>query len=537
MARLPGIDYKTGGLQLGRQDVYGPVRVANAEAAALSQWATAINDIETAIVTNGVAEASAKMSNELSELNAYVSNTKTYDPQELRAAGMTIDEDENVPAHRVATEFYKIRAQEIYEDNVKDLTRKGRRVLEKTYASKYSTGITAVVGSSIKYGAQYAVAQVDIGFEEAVKSGDADAAGDIANVALANGTWDPDHYATKMIPMEGRVRETQYLQTLEMTDDITALEGGQHNATIDPLLTAAAKNRMYTAYGTKIKQIEREREAEIKAEKTENSSLSLTQLQGFLIEGKAYTRQEMMDATANFKPADRKTAMAAWGSQQGKVSISDSNTKLEAAQLIRGTLLPNPGVDDDFYTRRSIVQERLDEMAFVDGTLTAEDHAIFTDRLKKTSKMTITTPEFDQVEDDIYLSLVGGSKDAIPILPGGEKQIALSLAIGELHDRALNEGERFNPAKWWRMKKPLMITKAAEENSKVWFESVSRHYVEINGAGDYDPDKTAHKLNEMLLRGDIDGQIMERTLTEADAYFREVQRLRDEKLKADGEAK
>ena len=526
MARLPGINYNTQVQSLGRQDVSGPLRVANAEARALQQWGNVALEVGTMLETNEAAEYAAKMSNELAELNAYVKHTRVYDPNELRAAGMEAEGDEFVPAHEVATEFYKIRANEIYEANTATLGRKGKKVMERTYASKYSAGISDVVGQSIVYAQQYSKAQAEMGFEASVKAGDLEGAIGIAEVARANGTWDPIYYASKMVPVEGRVQEAKYLQQLDIVDDLGQLETLQGQAINDPLLTVTSANRMYGAYNTKINRIEKEREKEAKETKTENSSLSLTELQGHIIEGKVYTRQEMMDFTANFKPGDRKTAMAAWGSQQGKVTISNNDTKLEAAQLIRSTLLPTGG-DGDFFDRRRAVQDRLDEMAFNDKTLTAEDHAKFTDRLAKTAKMTITTPEFDMVEDDIYKVLGGGSKEQIEVLPGGEGMLGLALAVEELHERALQGGEAFKPTEWWKQKKPLMITDAMHISRVTWLEKTSSNYVTLDANGAYDPFATAIDLNNRFKNGEMDQRMMEQALTDAAEYYRRKQELEE----------
>ena len=516
MARLPGIDYKTGGLQLGRNDIYGPIRVANAEAAALSKWGNVVAEIGTKIETNDIAAASAQMSNEMAELNAYVKNTKTYDPQELRAAGMTIDGDDHVPAHEVSVDFYKLQSNDIYERHSSSLGIRGRRVLEKTYASKYATGISDVIGSSIKYGQQYSKAQVDMSFEGAVRSANAQGASDIASVALANGTWSPEQYATKMTPMLGRVREAQYLQALEVNEDLSELERLQREAVNDPILNTASANRMYGAYNTKIRQIEKIREAELKEIKIERSSNELSRVTIEITEGVELSGAEIGSKIAGMRPADRNTALSVWRAQQNEVSSSNEDSMRTAAVMIRGTLLPD-GTDLSFKDRRDNVQLQIDGM-LDRGDLTIADHRALVSDLKAVQKVPMNTPEFKMVEDDIYLTMTGASKGTLQVFDkSGQRAIGLANTMWELNERALQMGDRFNPTSWWDKKKPLIITKDMEKNQYRWEKSVAYRHATITNDR-YDPDATVKSLQSQLDRGEITQDFMNMVLTESDRH-------------------
>ena len=473
MAKLPGINYQTPSRNLGRHDIMGPIRVANAEAAALREIGGMYNAVEARIETNKVAKYSAAMSNEMAELNAMTKNTREYHPQFLDDLGIEYDAEgrELIPAHEVSVEVYKKMAEGIREKNSGNLSAKGQIVMDRTYASKYAPGITAVTAQKVKWSQEYATAETELEFEESVLKGNQEGAMIIADTARANGTWTHSYYATKVKAMPGRVQESLYLRDLDSMTEIDQLEEHQTEIANNPVLSATQANRMYGAYDSKIRRIEKVKEAATKEEKEENSSLEMMELGALIVEGEQLTGSEMYMEVSGMTRADRNTAMSIWRASQNKVATSDPMVMTQIGTMIRRTLLPD-GTGTSFKMRRDQVQMQMDKM-MEDGDLNIGDHRSFTADLKRVQKVPVEGPEYKMVEDDIYTLLTGGTKDQLPILEGGGDQVGLANTMWELNERALMMGTAFDPQAWWKQYKPTVISNTLEASMKEWEVSIS----------------------------------------------------------------
>jgi len=299
--------------------------------------------------------------------------------------------------------------------------------------------------------------------------------------------------------------------------DVDALETQQAEIVNNPVLNSAQANRMYGAYDTKIRRIEKAKEAAAKEEKEENSSLELVELGARIVEGEELTGSEMYMEVSGMRPADRNTAMSIWRASQNKVETSDPVVVTQIATMIRRTLLPD-GTSTSFKQRRDQVQMQMDKM-MEDGDLSIGDHRSFTADLKKVQKVPIESPEFKMVEEDIYVLLTGGTKDAIPILEAGGVQVGLAETIWELNERALLLGSAFDPQEWWRQHKPTVITRAMEASTYEWEGSVAHlDAVYVGPESTYDVKATVAVLQGRLDRGEITQNHMNLVLTRADMY-------------------
>ncbi len=518
MARLPGINYGTEVRSLGRQDVSGPLRVAAARADAARAWSNTATKIATKIETNDTAEYSAQLSNELSELNAYVQNTKEYTVDELDEIGVEYDakDRETIPAHEVAIDFYKAVATQIHKRNSSQVSKKGRSVLERVYASKYTTGISDVTAIALRHGYNYTMAKTKLSFDQAINAGDLESATNIAETALANGTWGPDYYVAKMAAAPGEVALSDYRRGIDAIGSADELEKLRNRALADLSLSPAQTNDIYNKSLTKQSKIEKEVEEQIKEKANEASSFQLNDLTSSITEGLSLTAAEMMAEIRTMTLSDRKTAMTVWRSSKNAPANhqSDPDALAIANAAVQATV-----VDDNsgrtFRERRVDVLNDLILMA--DPTtreLSVSDFRALTNDLNKVASAAINTPEYRAVEDDIYLMFTGGSKSMVN-LGGGEHTVGMSQVLAELNNHALERGPQFDPATWWEKRKPEVASKKYKRNEEKFRKIKASNHIVTNSQGDYDLPATVRNLNEQVKRGDITQQKMNGILSEA----------------------
>jgi hypothetical protein len=522
MARLPGINYNTQVQSLGRQDTAGPMRVAQAEGAAISKWTDVAGQAALMIETNQIAGYSANMSNQMSELNAIVQNTKAYSAEQLKEAGIDLrDGREMVPAHEVAVEYYKKRSDEIYQANTKGLGYKGKKVMERTFATKYGPGIDAAVGTSITYGQQYASAKSDYDFENAVKSGNAEGAMMVADTAIMNGTWSPDQYQAKVGPLAGRVTERNYLMRMDATDSVAELEQAQEELLYNEDMTTAQISKLYTKYKSKIDTNNKIIEKEIEARKVESSSVAMNTLTSRITEGEKLTAEQMLDEIVDYTPADRKAAMAVWRGAMNEPAVSNTDSLTTAALLVRGSLIDD-GVST-FQERRVTVELQLNGM-LERGDLKVQDWRNMMTDLKAVQEVPLKTPEYRIAEDDLYAVLTGGSKEMFSFDPGS-KPMALADATWELNQATLEGGPRFDPRKWWDANKLRFVTSAQRENRKAFRKEQAEGVAVVEKSGELNLRATVDKVNNLVKAGVYTREEADMMLNEFYEGDREIQRL------------
>ena len=533
MAKLPNINYNTQVQTLGREDVSGPVRVANAETAAIQKWGQLALQVATVVETNQIAEASAKFSNEMAELNARVKNGKVYTSQELDEAGVEYQKTSGgvdrvaIPAHEVAVDYYKSRAKSIYDANVEGLSGRGKKVMEKTYASKYAQGIDDVVGQQLKYAHEYAQAQSEMGFEQAVNSSNIDGAVMIADTALANGTWSPTYYASKMGPLPGRITQRLYLDTLDAVDDPAELENLQGDILNDQSMTNAQVSSVYKDYESKIKRRSSAIEKEMKAAKEEQSSLLLTETAAELTldEVDWTSPTDVLRATASMTPADRKSAVAIWRAERNGVSTSNADSLKQATLMVRSTIIGDELGETNFLQRRNVARQLLTDM-LTNGDIVTKDYTSLLDDLNSIRAVPFKSPEYQMVEDDIYITLTGGTKSMVDLTGGGPTSVGLANAMWELNNAALEGGPGFDPRSWWATAKSDFLTRAIIQNTEKWESTTTSNITKFTERGYvYDDEDLVENLDAQVANGELTQEAANKIITDTENYVNEQRRL------------
>ncbi len=553
MAKLPGIDYNRPVQRLGRHDVQGPIRVANAQVHAALQVSEAMRNVADVIETNDIAERTAKFSNEMAELNAQVKNRKAYDSGELTSLGIehqstnkvqapwlegsydpnaddgyTEQERDVIPAHEVAVDYYEKRANQIYAAHSDGLSPRGQKVMNKIWTSKFSAGIAAVTEQSIKYANQYAQAQAELNFEDAVNAGSLEGAVVIAETARANQTWDPIYYASKIGPLEGRVTERNYLNELDNIDDPGELESVQALVLNDDRMTSAQMSGLNKMIETKIQRQNRRIEKEIKEQKEESSSQLLSTLAAELtLDEIDFTfPQEVMLAVQSLTPSDRKAAISIWRAERNKVGTSDQEMLKQAHLLVRSTIIPDEMGESSFLQRRETAREMVTDM-LSNGDIAVKDYIVLLDDLNTIRNMPFKSPEYKMVEEDIYITFTGSTKNFMDsIMPDGRYAVGLADTMYELNNAALEEGPGFDARQWWEVKKPEVTTRAHEDNQKLWDESTAAETAVTGSDGKIDFEKTVENLDEMVVNGEISKDEADKRISETEWQINEDERWR-----------
>ena len=520
MARFPGIKYDQPVQSLGRESPSGPITVAAAEANALSRWGDLAVRAGTIIDAQDTASKTAAFSNEMAELNAEVKNTKIYDRDQLREAGVEFDPlRTKVPAHEVATDYYKLRSEEIHNRYGDQMSFKGKKVLDKVYAAKYATGIDDVVGLSIRYANEFAAAKAEVDFEGAAKSGNEEGAMMVAKTAQMSGIWSPTYYASKVGPLAGRVMERDYLAQLDAADGVDDLEKIQDELLYSIGMSNSQVTALYTKFGAKINAQNVAAQKRITEFEKESSNIAMNVLTSAITEGVQLTAVQMLDATMGFLPADRSSAVAVWRADQNKVSTSDSDAYIDATLLVRGSILPGEHFQEGstFLQRRADISAQLTDM-LLNGDLVVDDFRTLQADLTALKMIPFKSPEYKMTEENIYITITGGSKGFMEnTLGGGAKYKAgLAKALWDLNDAAIERGPNFDPRKWWKTNEKSYTNEAMTDAKKDWDESVESTNIKTDpNTGNINMTTSAKHLQMLVDAGMITLKEMNRNLTVA----------------------
>lgn len=525
MAKIAGINYsRTGIASMGRHDVSAPARAHAAESRLRTSIVKGVVGMAKQVKeANEAADAiniSSVMSEKMGELNARIKHQKSYTKQELKELGVEYKDEANrdiLPASEVAETVYKQLAAKVKEEAMGGASStKSKGAVNRIYGSLYKSGIDDAVLHSIAHANAEVKIKANVGFENAIAKGDLDSAQATATVALVNGTWTQKEYTARTEPMRDRVASNKYMQYLNVTDTTAGLKELSDNAIVDPDLKFNSRKTVYNSIQSKLKAVNTVIEKQVKAQKTEQSSLSLTKLSAGIIGNNAPLEWSTINQhTDNMTPPDRKALTALNRSiENGASSISDDTTLRMLTSDVKTLSFPAEGTT--VAQRRGATVNKLVQ-ALDDKLITPTDFSTLIDGVNKAQNFAYANPDHKFTEEEIWLTLTGGSKDIISqLFGGGEAKLNVVDATHELHQAAMDKGPSFDAGQWWEANQKRYIVKAIKSNRVNLQKDRDSGLIIMGNDGYVDMNKTTDVLNSMLKNGNITEDRMNQILTDTE---------------------
>lgn len=525
MAKLPGINYsRTGVASMGREDVSAPARLYAAKSGVKSSLLKGTLQIAKQVKTaNESADAiniSSSMSEDMAELNTRIKHTKSYTPQELNKLGVEYDDKldrDIIPASEVSETIYKQMAGQIKKDAMSRASgNKAAAAVNRIYSSLYKQGIDDAVMHSIAHAQAEVRIKTNVGFENAVVNGDAEGAKAIADTALANGTWGEKEYVAHVKPMRNRVASNLYLKQLDIVDNAKDIEGISDKIIVDADLSFESRKSLYSSAQSKLKIVNKAIEKRVADAKVEDSSVELTNLStGIIGSNAALDWDDVYNYSAKMTPSDRRALIAINRSvEKGAASISDDSTLRQLTADVKTLSFPVEGTT--VAQRRGGVSARLVK-ALEGGSITPSDFSTLMDGINKAQNFAYANPDHKFTEEEIWVTLTGGSKDIISqLFGGGEAKLNVVDATHALHSAAMREGPSFDAGLWWKSNQEKYLVKAIKSNYENLQKDRNIGLVVQGNDGFVDMTETTKVLNRMVKDGSMDQNEMNRILTDTE---------------------
>jgi len=116
--KLPGIEYKTAVQSLGRRDVNAPIRVANAEAGAISQWGEVGKDLYDIIEQDRTDQANSDFIDKIGEFKKAYGTKKWFAPDEIpNDLGIDTEGRDRIPAYEAYPRMYDAFMKQTMEES------------------------------------------------------------------------------------------------------------------------------------------------------------------------------------------------------------------------------------------------------------------------------------------------------------------------------------------------------------------------------------------------------------------------------------
>lgn len=534
--KFPGIEYRTQVQGLGRQDISAPLTLASAKASVLGK-------VSNVIEANDVAATASGFQTEMAEMNANMANRKSFTVDELDHLEVKYGEKygeeglQEVPSYLVSKQVYRKLSRDIYDRHVVGASRKERDVISKMYGSMYKSGVSIVIRNSIMEAYNVRSATTEIDFDNAVDSGNEEAASIIAETAKATGLWDANKYLAKIKNMPDKIAQSKYLNELNRSEDPVILENFLDNMLNDTDLNPASKNGLFRQYEAKIKQVENKiSAANTEARKKESYDAFVFNSTDILGNGEPMPWDEVAEITRGMESADGKGLITLNRMVGEKGVVTDPKTHMLMSLKIKTLSLPREGTD--IYQRReSAVNDLIISSGYDPVTkerigpskISPDDFVSMFNDINRSQAFVYDNPEVKRVVDQVYLSLTGASKDMISsILGEGSNVINAVQAEKDLLEASREVGPGFNPDAWWKQNGEKYFTSALEDNLQTLKENRLDKYMvtDLTAPGFINIDKTTEN---------IVNKVKAKTLTqeEADKIMKEISelhRLRVEKI-------
>lgn len=531
--KLPGIRYDRPVQSLGRSDVYGPIRVANAWADASRRVSGAIEEINRAKNETDLAAAKSRILRKMGRLNGEITSKKSFHVDELNDLGVdfksetqVLDDNGNlvtvdreyIPAHEVMDQIYEVSSKNILEseyENIPDKT--AQNELGLFHSRIYSQGVEQVISARNIGLVEEMSAKVDQQFTDAVNAGDLIGATNIAESALKTGLWDATHYQRNVTELPSKVRSNQYVVATSSSSSIPQLERIKAEALFDDSLTPSDRASALRTIDGKLSDLKREAEARARENRI-NASLDRyvnlsTQI---LDQGQPMDWRDIRENALTMENGDAKTLITLNRSmaEGGGTNKSDPDFLNRMSVMIRGLSVPG---DDTLANRRAhIVQELHRAMGYDPVTgdrvgnayLSATDYSRLMDQVNKATEFKIDNPEVKTVSEYIWTTLTGAPKTGMGSFldQTGLHSILAAQAEYDLNRAAMESGIDFDPHAWWDRNKESYMTKQVRDNVKRARESVKRlsdgsnpvDHIVTDAEGNVDKDATLRNLEEEM---------------------------------------
>lgn len=536
--KFPGIEYRTQVQGLGRQDISAPLALASAKASVLEGVSHLVGRMEV----NEVAATAAQFQKEMAEMNANMANRKSFTIDELDHLEVKygekygIDGLQEVPSYLVSKQVYQKLSRDIYDRHVLGAGKKEKSVISKMYGGMYKSGVSIVIRNSIVEAYNVRSAATEIDFDNAVDSGNREAATIIAETAKATGLWDANKYLAKTKNMPDKIAQSGYLNELNRSDDPVILENYLDGLLNDPDLNPASKNSLFRQYEAKIKQVENKiSAANTEVRKKRSYDDFVVNSTNMLDDGEPMPWNEVMDITLDMEPSDGKGLITLNKMIGEKGTVTDPKTHMLMTLKIKTLSLPREGTD--IYQRR---ESAINDLILASGydpvtkerigssKISPEDFVSMFNDINRSQAFVYDNPEVKRVVDQVYLSLTGASKDMISsVLGEGPNVVNAVLAEKDLLEASREGGPGFNPDAWWEQNGEKYYTSALEDNLQTLKENRLDKYMvtDLTMPGFINIDKTIEN---------VAGKVKAKTLTQEEAdkimkSINELHRLRVEK--------
>lgn len=519
--KLPGITYDRPVQSLARRDSSLPLALANVQAATALRLGGLFRKIEA----NETAGIAAQFQTEMAELNANITNRKSFHIDELDQLEIKYSDKyggerlQEVPSYLVGTEVYKNLSREIYNKHIAGTSGKTRAVISKMYGGMYKTGVTSIIKSSMEeaYNMRSIVTEMD--FDAAVASGNEVAARIISETALGSGLWDADKYFAKTKNMPDKIGHANYLNDLDRSEDSVILNQRQSMMLDDPNLNPSTKNSLYRSYETKIKALETEsNKIADESKKKVSYDTFANNATNILKNGEPMGWPEMNRLVHNMEPTDGKGLITLNRMVAEKGIVTDQKKYSELIVRIKALSLPVRGTT--IHQRRAAAVSDLISVSGYDpytmqrigpSKISPDDFRTLFNEINKSQAFVYENPEVKRVSDQMWTSLTGGTKNMVTsFLGAGPDVVNAVLAEQEMLSAARNIGPSFNPDAWWKQNGAKYMTSALEENLQTMKENRIDKYIinDLNDPGLMSMGKTAQGIAD---------RVKARTMTQEDA--------------------
>lgn len=528
--KLPGIKYTKPVQSLGRHDINGPIRVANAWSNAADKWGSVITAIDTAEKETDLMAAQARINKQMGRLEGELSSKKSYSIEELdemnvsyNSATKIVDpatgelmevEREYIPSHEVSEQIYANSADNILAsetDRFKDI--KYQNKLKVHHSRLYANGVNKVIVNKNKDRISEVSAKTDLHYEEAVNSGDAVGAGNIAEAALKTGIWTPDHFNNQTIGMESKVRGNQYVIASSATENLSQLQRIKQEALIDESLNPSDRAKSLSLVDSKIGRLNAKLEADIMQARKEKSQQDfIDNVTSIYEQGKPQDWGQVAGTASTMTNGDAKAYISINNSAQtARTNKSSAQIMGRFQGMIRGLSIPD--ANNTLADRRSHITQELFSALGVDPhgnttgspMITPEDFTRLYGQINSATEFNISNPEVKVVGEHIWTTLTGAPKVGMGSFldQSGVHTILASEAEYDLNTAALNGGPAFDPNIWWRDNQKKYMTKQVVDNINRASDKVKNNIVTDPDTGEVDKKATLDQVRKKRLDGDI----------------------------------
>lgn len=447
--KLPG-NTNVGVQSLGRLDPAAAMRATQAKGAAFDAAGKALRVYDEAQQNAKIGEAVTRYYEADAQLRSDLTERRTIRVEDIPPAVLgqiDVDDDEQeIEVHRVASQLYDYQERQLRDDLSKGLRgRVNRARFSQAIATRKARTIEVVNQSAIRGQRDALRVQRDNEMNTALRLPDRLDAHEKLEEALNGGYMDgvytEEEYQKRMDAGRETIDYSHFQNVLMQSEDEDELAAALNEVVMgENFLTTDSVKDLGTRLNAKIDQVVKDREARYEKQRKEQSGQQRIEAMLDMVEGDLYTVGDFAELAETMTPEDLRGLMA-WTDKMDTSRNTETATGYnDAAAMIATQVMSGALTKEQAFTQ-------LEAYA---GKMNGADYAAAMKAVNDAQRVVVTAPEFQLVEDEIYLEIGRGSKDSIALLnDDGKTARYTSNAIRELYNAAEQGGVGFDARGWW----------------------------------------------------------------------------------------